>query len=202
VTMAASTRTELFPSLKQLRDGLSGPRIRVRLWRPDDAPALFAAIEASRAHLRPWMDWVDRHQSIDDSLEYITRATLELTQRESIALGIFDAIDDATVLGATGLHNIDWTVPAFEIGYWADVNAHGHGYIGEAVRLVTAFALRTLEANRIALHCDPNNVRSRNVAERNGFRLEGRLRNMARTPFGTLRDTLVYARVPTDTDGR
>jgi RimJ/RimL family protein N-acetyltransferase len=36
------------------------------------------------------------------------------------------------------------------------------------------------------------------VAERCGFALDARLRNHAREPDGTLRDTLVYSLVPDD----
>jgi RimJ/RimL family protein N-acetyltransferase len=61
---------------------------------------------------------------------------------------------------------------------------------------LTDFAFRGLDANRVSIHCDPRNERSRRVAERCGYELEGRLRNAARTPSGTLRDTLIFSRVP------
>ena len=183
-------------AFRQLRDGLFGRRVVCRMWRDDDAGPLFAAIDASRLHLRPWMDWVDRHQNVGDTQEYITRALIDFTRREQIPLGIFSRHDNRTVLGASGFHDIDWSVPALEIGYWAAVAAEGHGFISEAVELLTDFAFRNLGANRVAIHCDPHNERSRKVAERCGYQLEGRLRNMARTPAGALRDTLVYSRIP------
>ena len=115
-----------------------------------------------------------------------------------IALGIFDRADNATVLGATGFHNLDWTVPAVEIGYWVIPEVQGQGYVTEAVSLLTDFAFAEFNANRISIHCDPLNERSKRVAERLGYQLEGRLRNKARTPDGGLRDTLVYSLVPGD----
>ena len=142
------------------------------------------------------MDWTDRHQNVGDTQEYITRSLLEFTRREQIAIGIFSRHDNRTVLGASGFHNIDWTVPAVEIGYWASVAAQGHGFISEAVELLTDFAFQGLGANRVAIVCDPNNIRSRRVAERTGYELEGRLRNAARTADGALRDSLVYSRTP------
>ena len=191
----------LIPSVtafRHLREGIVGERVIVRLWNNTDAEALFNALEASREHLRPWMEWVDRHQNIGDSAEYITRSLLEFTRRENIGLGIFDRADNQTVLGATGYHDIDWTVPAMEIGYWATQAAQGHGYISEAVALLTDFAMREFAARRIAIQCDPNNVRSRTVAERLGYQLEGQLRNKARTTSGALRDTLVFSRIAPD----
>jgi ribosomal-protein-serine acetyltransferase len=180
------------------RDGLTGPRVIVRLWRNSDASALFTAIDKARGHIKPWMDWVDRHQDVADTSDYITRTLLEFTSRETLGLGIFDRADNRTVLGSTGFHNIDWTVPAFEIGYWIVPSAEGQGFVTEAVGLLTDFALGEFSANRISIHCDPHNERSRRVAERLGYQFEGRLRNRARTPQGSLRDTLVFSFVPGD----
>ena len=196
-----TSATDTFPSaiaFSRLRQGIHGSRIIVRLWADSDAEALFAAIDSARSHLKPWMDWVERHQEPADTRDSITRWLIEFTRRENIALGIFDRADNATVLGATGFHNLDWTVPAVEIGYWVIPEVQGQGYVTEAVALLTDFALEEFAANRISIHCDPHNERSRRVAERLGYRLEGRLRNMARTPDGGLRDTLVYSLIPGD----
>lgn len=183
-------------AFRKLRDGVVGPRVIVRTWRDSDNDALFQAIDRSRQHLKAWMDWVDRNQSPGDTQEYITRSLLEFTRRENIGLGIFDRSNNATILGGTGYHNIDWTVPAFEIGYWAAVDQVGRGYITEAVEVLTDFAFAQFGANRISIHCDPRNTKSRMVAERAGYQLEGHLRNKARTNAGDLRDTLILARVP------
>ena len=183
-------------AFRHLRDGLRGPRVLVRLWTDSDAEALFAAIDRARDHLKPWMEWVDRHQDVADTRDYITRTLLDFTRRESMALGIFDRADNRTVLGSTGFHDIDWTVASLEIGYWIVPEAEGRGYVTEAVALLTDFALREFGANRLAIRCDPRNERSRRVAERLGYRFEGQLRNASRTPQGTLRDSLVFSMIP------
>jgi RimJ/RimL family protein N-acetyltransferase len=95
-------------------------------------------------------------------------------------------------LGHCGLHYPDWDVRSFEIGYWLRESASGHGYMTEAIGGLTRYAFEKLRARRIEIRCDPNNLRSAAVAERNGYTLEGRLRNARLTPEGTLRDTLVY----------
>jgi RimJ/RimL family protein N-acetyltransferase len=196
-----TSTTDTFPSaiaFSRLRQGIHGSRIIVRLWADSDAEALFAAIDNARSHLKPWMDWVDRHQEPADTRDSITRWLIEFTRRENIALGICVRADNRTVLGATGFHNIDWTVPAVEVGYWVIPEVQGQGYVTEAVALLTDFAFAEFNANRISIQCDPHNERSKRVAERLGYQLEGRLRNKARTPDGGLRDTLVYSLVPGD----
>lgn len=193
-----STTVPSGTAFRRLRDGLVGSRVIVRLWRDFDAEALFSAIDDARSHLKPWMDWVDRHQDVADTRDYITRTLLEFTRRETLVLGIFDRADNQTVLGSTGYHNIDWIVPSFEIGYWIIPAAEGQGYVSEAVALLTDFALAAFSANRIAIQCDPQNARSRRVAERLGYKFEGRLRNRARTSQGMLRDSLVFSFIPGD----
>ncbi|HRA48372.1 MAG TPA: GNAT family N-acetyltransferase [Thermomicrobiales bacterium] len=181
--------------LQHLTSGLIGERVIVRTWRPEDAPALYAAIDESRDHLARWMPWVHHHQGETDTADYVARYA-EINAQGDIALGIFSAEDGRTVLGATGFHDIDWTIPALEIGYWASIRAEGNGYITEAIRLLTEFAIAELSANRMVICCDPGNARSRRVAERVGYVLEGQLRNAGRAPDGSLRDTLVFSRIP------
>lgn len=65
------------------------------------------------------------------------------------------------------------------IGYWLLPEARGKGLATRAVRLVSRWALLELGLARLALLTEPANVRSRRVAERCGFRLEGVLRSVA-----------------------
>ena len=198
--IGAKAITPARTAFRHLRTGLRGRRVLVRLWADSDAPELFSAIDRSREHLKPWVGWVDLHQEESDTKAYIRRALLGFRRRQSIPLGIFDPTDKRTVLGATGFHDIDWTVPSVEIGYWVVAEAEGRGYITEAVALVTDFALREFRTNRIALFCDPRNLRSRRVAERLGYRPEGQLRNTGRDPQGALRDSLAFSLLPGEWD--
>ena len=81
------------------------------------------------------------------------------------------------------------------IGYWCASNKVGHGYITEAVLALTEFAW-SLGFVRVEIRCDAKNLRSRAVAERAGFALEGVLKNVSRTPQGVLQDICVFAQVP------
>jgi RimJ/RimL family protein N-acetyltransferase len=47
----------------------------------------------------------------------------------------------------------------------------------------------------VEIRCDPNNVKSRAVAERLNYTLEGILRNDDRGVDGSLRDTCMFAKV-------
>ena len=186
--------TLVAPNLPEL---IEGERIVLRTWRFTDAPELWAAVDESRERLGRWMEWLDGHVSIVDSQEYCRRMAAAWAERTNLALGIWSR-DERRLLGATGYHGIDWSVPSFEIGYWIREGEEGKGYVTETVRLLTRFAFGPLAAQRLWLTCDVANARSRAVPERLGWVREAYLRNHQRRPDGTLRDTLLYALVPGD----
>jgi ribosomal-protein-serine acetyltransferase len=104
--------------------------------------------------------------------------------------------ENGMMIGGSGLHRIDWSIPKFEIGYWARTSHAGQGYITEAVNGITRFAFETLGAQRVEIRCDVKNERSAAVARRAGFALEGTLRQDARDHIsGGLRDTHIFAQV-------
>jgi RimJ/RimL family protein N-acetyltransferase len=191
----------IVPALIDLPSELRGPRVLLRPYRVDDAEQLFPAIDESRVHLRPWVTWVDNHRTIDDARDYCIRSQASWLLRTELPLGIFDSAS-GRYLGGTGLHNPDWQLHAFEIGYWLRATAVGHGYATEATRLLVEFALSRLQARRVTLRCDARNNASRRVAERAGFTLEGRLRNVRLASDGSISDELIYAVVPEDPELR
>ena len=67
--------------------------------------------------------------------------------------------------------------------------------MAEGVRLLSDYALETLQAQRVFLTTDEENVRSWRLAERASFQLEGTLRNDRPNLQGQLRNTRVYSRI-------
>ena len=180
------------PILIDLPDELRGERVSVRPYRPGDGAAVFAAVDESREHLRPWMPWVDAHQTVGDSEAFVRRSAAAWLGREDFPLGIWSR-DGARLLGCSGLHVRSWEVPHFEVGYWLRRSEEGHGYVTETVRLVARLAFETFGAHRLDLRCDVRNERSAAVARRLGFVHEATLRSDTRDHLGALRDTLVFA---------
>lgn len=179
------------PVLLALPDELVGERVRVRPYRPGDGAAFFEAVEESREHLRPWVGWADKHATPDDAEAYARRMQARWLAREDLTVALFDRATGRFVGGA-GLHDIEWDVPAMEVGYWVRASAQGGGYVTEAVRLLCRLAFGTLGTERLTLTCDAKNERSAAVARRAGFVHEGTLRRHCRGAGGDLRDTLVF----------
>ncbi|MHB1415217.1 MAG: GNAT family N-acetyltransferase [Chloroflexota bacterium] len=152
----------------EVPEEIVGPRVVIRPLRAGDAPAMWEAIQESRAHLSPWLPWVERYRCLADVREYVMRARAVWDLRGDLPAGIFER-ESGRFLGGTGLHRIDWEGRAFEIGYWLRRTATGRGFAREAVRLLTELAFDVLEASRVEIHVDPRNAPSRRVAEDVGY---------------------------------
>ncbi|HEU5318451.1 MAG TPA: GNAT family protein [Chloroflexota bacterium] len=182
------------PTTIEFPEELHGRRVVLRPYAPDDAAALKDAVEESRESLRPWMPWWNTHQTLEESVDFCVRSRARWLLRENMNAGVWDR-STGRYLGGSGFHDPDWRVPKLEIGYWLRTSAVGHGYMTEAVQVLTRAAFEVLDANRVEIRCDSRNTRSRAVAERCGYVLEGTLRRDAVTTDGQLRDTLVFGLV-------
>ncbi|MDF2441701.1 MAG: hypothetical protein JWN98_2685 [Abditibacteriota bacterium] len=199
------------PILLDWPDCIETPRLVLRVPRAGGGAQLNAAIVESLADLRAWMPWAQEAPTLDESEEYCRSAHAKFLAREDMGLQLFlrdgfadadrDAGGQSTLIGGSGLHLRDWSVPSFEIGYWCRPAFQGQGYISEAVRAITQFGFEVAGAQRLMIRCDSQNTRSRRVAERCGFSLDGELRNDGRSADGTtLRSTLVFSMLPDKRD--
>jgi RimJ/RimL family protein N-acetyltransferase len=180
------------PASAPIPEVIRSKRLTLRAPHPDYASEMNAAIAESIDELRPWMDWAQQVPTLAASREQLQHSREAFLAREDLQLILFCG---ERLIGSSGLHRIDWTIPKFEAGYWVRTSDERRGYITEAVATLTDFAFETLSARRLEIRASTQNARSRAVPERLGFALEGILRNDARHPDGSLRDTAVYAKV-------
>lgn len=169
-------------------------RLVIRSPREADAPALRLAIAESIDALRLWMPWAQAVPALEESQANCKKAVVDFQQGRDYRLHLF-LKEPQTFIGSSGLHAIDWRVPKVEIGYWVRTSYSGKGYITEAIREITRYAIEELGMNRVEIRMSAGNTKSRAVPERLGFTFEGQLRNDDRHVDGTLRDTCIYARI-------
>ncbi|RAP73434.1 GNAT family N-acetyltransferase [Paenibacillus montanisoli] len=185
---------EVEPILLQIPESLETNRLIIRAPQWDDGQLVNEAVKQSIDELRPWMPWAQQLPTLEES-EVITRqGRVHFMKRSDLMLYLIHKRSGAFI-GSSGLHRIDWAARKFEIGYWINTPYAGQGYITEAVEGITRFAIDSLQANRIEIRCDARNVRSARVAERLGFAKEGILRSEKPDVSGSLRDTVIYAKV-------
>lgn len=184
--------------LIDIPERLDGPRTVLQAPRAGLGAEMAVVITQSLSHLRPWMPWAQEAPSAESSELVVRRMQADFIARSDLCFQIYARRPDGSpgrMLGGTGLHRIDWAVRKFEIGYWIRPEAAGQGHVSEAVQLLTALAFDRLAARRVEIRSDARNLKSRAVAERCGFELEGVLRRDALGVDGTPRDTAVYARI-------
>ena len=188
------------PILVDLPDELLGDRILVRPFRSGDGAAMFEAVEESREHIEPWLPWGPFHKTADDSEIQARKFAYRWLSRETLSMSIWDKVN-GRFLGGVELRPDNWDVPSFEIGYWLRKSAEGHGYMTEAVALVTSMAFDFVKANRVFIRCATQNPRSAAVPKRLGYVHEGTIRNWSRNTRGELYDLEIYALTPEDWAG-
>ena len=172
-------------------------RLVIRSPVRDDAAQLMDAIGETIDRFKPWMPWADRVPTLEEAEENCRKAEESFMDGSDYRLHLF-LKESSVFVGGSGLHRIDWLVPKVEIGYWIRASCSGKGYITEAVRKITRYALHEQKANRVEIRMSSRNEKSRRVPERLGFTFEGTLRNDARHLDGSLRDTCVYAKIRED----
>ncbi|MBM7569268.1 GNAT family N-acetyltransferase [Paenibacillus sacheonensis] len=184
------------PLLLDIPTQFETERLLIRLPRPGDGRVVHAAIQASINELRPWLPFAQQDQTEEDVESNLRLAYAKFIQREDMRLLIFNKAD-GSFIGSAGLHNPNWDVRKFEIGYWIDTRHSGKGYMTEAVEGITVFAFTELLARRVEIRMDALNERSQAIPMRLGFWHEGTLRNDDMSADGTrVRDTYIYAMIP------
>ena len=101
---------------------------------------------------------------------------------------------DGQAAGMVDLHNISQEHHRCEIGYWLANQFQGQGIMTAAIRELEAIAFIELNMNRLEIFADAENEKSRAVATRRGFKLEGIL-NQYVNYSDQFRDMALYAKL-------
>jgi RimJ/RimL family protein N-acetyltransferase len=181
------------PILKEFPSHIETERLIMRMPMPGDGKEVNEAIRTSIKELQPWLPFARTVPELDETESNIREAHAKFITREVLRFHMYHKAE-GHFIGSTGFHDIDWDVPKLEIGYWVKTSESNKGYITEAIQALTQFAFKELQVSRVEIQCDSENDRSRKVAERLSFTLEGILRNDDKVD-GILRDTCIYARI-------
>ncbi len=159
----------------------------------DDAPEVYAAVDAARDRLRNWLPWVDATDSLEVQREYLASAALANDVGSALNL---TPRQDGHVAGQLGLR-IDARHATAEVGYWVASGYLGRGLMTRSVAALIGLAFGPLGLHRVQLNASTGNLRSRAIAERLGMRHEGTLRDAELLARGHV-DLEVYAVLSTE----
>jgi len=168
-------------------------RLIIRPYLTDDTVWYYTMSLRNKEHLA-------RYESENPIMSIMTESDAEKTIMDFISLwddqkyrfmGVF-LKDSDDFVAQIYIGKLNDQLPEFGIGYIADVEHVGNGYVTEAVSAIVRELFEKIKAHRIQIETDDTNIRSISVAERCGFVKEGHLRENKKHPDGTFSGTLFY----------
>jgi ribosomal-protein-serine acetyltransferase len=146
-------------------------------------------VTQARAHLAPWIPFATRVVDVDSARELLQRYADKQARDAGRLYGIWL---DGDLVGGTLFRAFDAGAGVCEVGVWLAPQAEGRGLVTRAVRHMLDWAIHVRGIRRVEWRTDPNNARSRAVAQRLGMTLDGVLRSSF-VLNGTRRDTEVWS---------
>jgi ribosomal-protein-serine acetyltransferase len=145
----------------------------LRLVDRQQTEELFHLLDSNRSYLRVWHPWVDLMRSTAEVEKLVAAWQQQYANNRGFCASIWY---QGQLCGAINHLNVDWLNRTTTLSYWLDAQLQGKGIMTNSCRAFVAHAFNAWKLNRITIECAPENTRSRAIAERLGFTLEGTVR--------------------------
>ncbi len=150
--------------------------LELRLYESHDADVLNELIESNFDHIKKWSVWLKDDRSIENTRAFIERNLERFNNNDGFAVGIWF---ENRMAGQIEFNYFDWENRKTEIGFWLGESFQGKGLVTRSCRVLTDYAFDELKLNRVERLCGAENVKSRKIVEKLGFREEGMMRRSA-----------------------
>jgi ribosomal-protein-serine acetyltransferase len=171
-----------------------GDQLELRERGLEDADELFALTDSNRVFLRRWLPWLQFCRSADDTRWNTEEGIRAADEGRGFT---FTIRENGRIVGVVSYNSIDQSNRTGHIGYWMGQDHQGRGIMTRAVRAIVGHGFIHLSLNRIVIAAATGNLKSRAVAERAGFHLEGIARE-AEWLYGRVVDHAIYALTRSD----
>jgi aminoglycoside 6'-N-acetyltransferase len=168
-------------------------RLILRCYQPGDGKWYYTMSLKNRHHLEQYeSENVAYNIASEEAAEELVRDLAnEWAKHSCFFIGAFEK-KTGEFVAQIYVGPVDRKLPEYQIGYFADVDHEGQGYVTEAVRATLQIIFNQLHAHRVQLKCSETNLRSIRVAERCKMTREGCLRENKRSPDGTYSNSLIF----------
>ncbi len=158
--------------------------------------------EASATFLQPWEPtWAADHLTRKSFTNRVYWAQRSIRNESALPFFVFHRDEDRLV-GAITLDNIRrGPAQSATLGYWIGERHARKGYMRETIEGVVHHAFHRLDLSRVEAACLPENVASRGVLEKSGFKYEGVAQSYLQIA-GRWRNHVLYANLRPDRRGR
>ena len=148
-------------------------RIKLRRLKLSDAQDIYENLQDKE--IIKWTLNIPWPYEKQDAIKFIRETHYRIKEKTGYALGIV-LKETNRVIGVIDIFKIDWKNKNAELGYWLGKKYWGRGLTTEAVKLMLKFAFEKLKLHRVYASLFEENVASRRVLEKSGFKLEGIMR--------------------------
>lgn len=147
--------------------------LKLELITENHAQPIFDMVCANRTHLRPWLPFVDRMQTIEFAENFVKGTMQRNKDGNEYA---FVIVENSIVIGRIGVYKIDSQNKIGEIGYWIIEGFQGKGIVAKSCMGIIDFCFSELQLNRIEIKCGTENFKSKTIPEKLNFTKEGVIR--------------------------
>lgn len=166
----------------------------LQLYAARDTAAFFELLKKNKTHLRPWINWVDAINTLQDAEQLINARITSFEAQESISLFI---VQDQKIIGSIGMFHWRKDIKCAEVGYWMDKDFENKGILSKALEVLIVYLFNQVQLNKIELQFNAQNKASGAIAKKFNFKIEGIIRaNYAIN--GTLEDSVLVGLLHTD----
>jgi ribosomal-protein-alanine N-acetyltransferase len=177
---------------------LTGERVFLRPPKRRDALKWQKLRMSSKSFLVPWEpSWDASSCTRRAYLRYFKNSNYLANMDRAYSFLIFKT-DDKTLLGGINIGNVRRGVSqSASLGYWIGEKHSRNGYMKEALKLLIPSLFIDLRLNRIEAATLEENIASKNLLKKIGFKKEGVLRKYLKIN-GTWRDHILYGLLEND----
>ncbi|MCL6745604.1 50S ribosomal protein L7/L12-serine acetyltransferase [Kosakonia sp. R1.Fl] len=152
---------------------------------------LHQLIIKNRDWLQQFLNWPQSVTSVDDTRKTV-QSNILLHQRGYAKM--FMIVRDDVLVGVLAFNAIEPLNKTAYIGYWLDEECQRQGILSQAMQAMLDFYARRGDIRRFVIKCRVANHASNQVAGRNGFTLEGCLKQ-AEFLNGSYDDQNIWAKI-------
>ena len=155
------------------------------------AMVLFDVFQTDFDNMRFWLRG-KKIESVDEVFDGIKRAY------ECDNMYMYYILDKDQIVGEIGFSSIKKKTKIVNVDYWLTPSVRGRKLIDDLLPLVENLAFDNLKMDKVLLKIDACNTASRKIAEKNGYTLDGIMRDERMWPDGSFHDECEYSKLKSE----
>lgn len=159
--------------LINLPEMIETPRLRLQMPTAGFGQLLHTAVQDGYDDYTKWLNWSKNIPSPEMLEEECRKHQADFILREFIRYLIIEKESNA-VIGRCAFPSFqaNWLIPQFGISYFIAKSKRARGFATEAIHAMSKLAFRMMQAKKLEIYCDAENVASTKIPLKLGYQLE------------------------------